>query len=174
MVIIFFGVASSFFVLPPNLVVRPDGTVPKLDTTTKVHEELVGMFRTLKDWRMLALLPMFFASNYFYAYQGSVNATVFDGPTRALNATLEGAGAIIGALLVGFLVLDNKWFGRRARGYLGLAVVTGMTIIIWAAGLAWQVTFKRDYKDVHGGRFLNYHDDNYKGKGALYFFCEFL
>lgn len=129
------------------------------------------MFRLLKDWRLLALLPMFFASNYFYAYQGSVNATVFDGPTRALNATLEGAGAIVGALLIGYLVLDNKYIHRRHRGYLGLAVVTTLTIIVWAVGLGWQVTFKRDYVAVHG-QHINYKDANYKGKGALYFFCE--
>ncbi|KAF7790590.1 hypothetical protein EIP86_001546 [Pleurotus ostreatoroseus] len=173
LVIIFVGVASSFLVLPPNRVIRPDGSIVKLNTETKVHEELVGMFHLLKDWRMLALLPMFFASNYFYAYQGSVNATVFDGPTRALNATLEGAGAIVGALMIGFLVLDGKRLSRRNRGYLGLGVVTVLTIIIWAVGLSWQVTFKRDYKEVHGGKFLNYHDSNYKGKGALYFFYYF-
>ena len=76
--------------LPPNLVVRSDGTIVKLNTSTKVHEELIGMFHLLKDWRLLALLPMFFASNYFYAYQGAVNTFYFDGPTRAVNATLEG------------------------------------------------------------------------------------
>ena len=85
MVIIFIGVASSFLVLPPNRVIRSDGTIVKLEAVSKPHEEVVGMMRLLKDWRMLALLPMFFASNYFYAYQGSVNATVFDGPTRALR-----------------------------------------------------------------------------------------
>ncbi|KAJ3548314.1 hypothetical protein NM688_g5315 [Phlebia brevispora] len=173
LIIIFIGVATSFLVLPPNLVVRADGTIVKLDTSTKVHEELVGMLRLLKDWRLLALLPMFFASNYFYAYQGSVNATVFDSPTRALNATLEGAGAIIGALLIGFLVLDAKWLPRRQRGYLGLAVVTVMTIIVWSVALAWQVTFTRHYLVDHNGVYLNYHDSNYKGKGALYFFYFF-
>ena len=114
---------------------------------------------------------MFFASNYFYAYQGSVNATVFDGPTRALNATLEGAGAIVGALMIGYLVLDSKWFHRRNRGYLGLAVVTVLTIIVWAVALSWQVTFTRDFVAKHGGR-INYKDSDYKGKGALYFFCK--
>jgi hypothetical protein len=78
-----------------------------------------------------ALLPMFFASNYFYAYQGAINSGKFDGPTRALNGTLEAAGAIIGALLIGYFVLDGKWLGRRNRGYLGLAVVTSLTIIVW-------------------------------------------
>jgi hypothetical protein len=74
---------------------------------------------------------MFFASNYFYAYQGALNAARFDGPTRALNGTLEAAGAIIGALIIGYLVLDVKGLGRRNRGYFGLAVVTSMTIIVW-------------------------------------------
>lgn len=171
MVIIFVGVASSFLVLPPNRVVRSDGTIVKLNTATKVHEELVAMLRLMKDWRMLALFPMFFASNYFYAYQGSVNATVFDGPTRALNATLEAAGAIVGALMIGYFVLDVKWLHRRHRGYLGLAVVTILTIVTWAVGLSWQVTFTRDYQSVHNGALINYKDSNYKGKGALYFFC---
>lgn len=173
LVIIFLGVASAFLVLPPNRVVRADGTIVKVEAHSHLHEELIGMWNLLKDWRMLCLLPMFFASNYFYAYQGAVNATAFDGPTRALNATLEGAGAIVGALLIGFLVLDNKYMSRRNRGYCGLAAVTVMTIIVWAVGLAWQVTFERkDYAEGARPK-INYKDDNYKGKGALYFFYYF-
>lgn len=119
---------------------------------------------------------MFFASNYFYAYQGAVNAAVFDGPTRALNATLEGAGAIVGALMIGYLVLDLKFFHRRTRGYLGLAVVAVLSVIVWAVALSWQVTFDRwDVSQLNKGRipFINYHDANYKGKAALYFFCAY-
>lgn len=173
LVIILFGVASSFLVLPPNLVVRSDGTIVKLDTSTRVRRELAGMLRLLKDWRVLALFPMFFASNFCYAYLGSLNATVFDSPTRALNSALEGAGSIIGALAIGFFVLDAKWLARRRRGYLGLAVLSAMTVIVWSIGLAWQVTFTRNYKQEHGGHWLSYHDANYKGKGALYFFCRY-
>ncbi|KAI0341296.1 MFS general substrate transporter [Trametopsis cervina] len=173
LVIIFVGVASAFLVLPPNRVIRSDGTLVKLQAHSSVKTELIEMLRLLKDWRMLALLPMFFASNYFYAYQGSVNATVFDGPTRALNATLEGAGAIVGALLIGFGVLDANFMGRRSRGYLGLAVVTTLVIIVWAVGLSWQVDFGRDFVATHG-RLINYHDDAYRGKGALYFFYYFV
>ncbi|CAL1708425.1 unnamed protein product [Somion occarium] len=174
-IIIFIGIASAFLVLPPNRVIRSDGTIVKLEAASKVHEEVIGMAHLLKDWRMIALLPMFFASNYFYAYQGAINAGMFDGPTRALNATLEGAGAIIGALLIGFFVLDSKWFGRRTRGYLGLAVVAAMTIIIWGVALSWQVTFDRaDAKALlDAAKLINYKDENYKGKGALYFFYFF-
>lgn len=118
---------------------------------------------------------MFFSSNYFYAYQGAINTAKFDGPTRALNATLEGAGAIVGALMIGFFVLDGTRFSRRTRGWMGLGVVTAITLIIWSCGLAWQVTFTRESiaaEKAAGAKYLiNYHDSNYKGKGALYFFC---
>ena len=118
---------------------------------------------------------MFFASNYFYAYQGSINTARFDGPTRALNAVLEGAGAIVGALFIGYCVLDLKYFHRRTRGYLGLAAVVIMTIIVWAVGLSWQVTFTRadTEGEVGDANRINYKDGNYAGKGALFFFCEF-
>jgi len=112
---------------------------------------------------------MFFASNYFYAYQGAVNAGKFDGPTRAVIAALEGAGAIIGALIVGFLVLDANWLPRKTRGWLGLAFVSVITIIVWSCGLAWQLNFTRETI----GNKINYKDDNFAGKGALFFFCEF-
>lgn len=112
---------------------------------------------------------MFFASNYFYAYQGAVNAAKFDGPTRAVIAALEGAGAIIGALLIGFFVLDAGWLSRKTRGWLGLAVVTITTIVVWSCGLAWQLSFTREKV----GTKINYKDDNFAGKGVLFFFCEF-
>ncbi|KAH9830102.1 MFS general substrate transporter [Rhodofomes roseus] len=172
LVIIFVGVASAFLVLPPNQVIRSDGTIVKLQAASKPHVEVIGMLHTLKDWRLLALLPMFFASNYFYAYQGSINTARFDAPTRALNAVLEGAGAIVGALLIGFFVLDGKRFGRRTRGYMGLAVVVVLTIAVWACGLAWQVTYTRDSPDYVLYK-INYKDAAYRTKGPLFFFYYF-
>jgi hypothetical protein len=87
----------------------------------------------------------------------------------ALNATLEGAGAIIGALLIGFLVLDGTRFPRRTRGFIGLACVTAVTIAVWSCGLAFQSTFTRHSKSPK----LHYTDRAYHAKGALYFFYFF-
>ncbi|EIW52009.1 MFS general substrate transporter [Trametes versicolor FP-101664 SS1] len=171
LVIIFIGVASSFLVLPPHKVIRSDGTLVKLKASTKLHEEVLGVLRLLMDWRMLALVPMFFASNYFYAYQSAVNTARFDSATRALNATLESAGSIVGALLIGYFCLDFKGLRRRTRGYLGLATVAIVVAVVWSVGLAWQVTFTR--ADLNDANRINYHDDNYKGKGALFFFYFF-
>jgi len=114
---------------------------------------------------------MFFASNYFYAYQGDLNSARFDAPTRALNAVLEGAGAIVGALMIGYLVLDLKWLSRRSRGYLGLGVVTAITITVWSCGLAWQVKFDRAEAALLPK--INYKDADYRSKGPLYFFYYF-
>lgn len=188
LVIIVFGIASALLVLPPHRVVRPDGTIVRVDDQSSIPQELKGLLERLKDWRILgpsvyiirscqfelintcdvALLPMFFASNYFYAYQGAVNAGKFDGPTRAVIAALEGAGAIIGALIIGFFVLDANWFARKTRGWLGLAFVSITTIVVWSCGLAWQLTFTRETI----GERINYKDVNFAGKGSLFFFCE--
>lgn len=61
------GVVSSQLVLPARNIVRPDGTVVELENTLSPKEEIREFFLQFKDWRMLALFPMFFASNYFYA-----------------------------------------------------------------------------------------------------------
>ena len=128
----------------------------------------------LIGFEFTALLPMFFASNYFYAYQNAINAGLFDGPTRALNGTLSAVGSIAGALLIGFFVLDGKYGKRKTRGYVALALVTVMTIIIWAVGLSWQTTFNRaDAKaQLDAGHPINYKEARYRGKGALYFWCK--
>ena len=84
----------------------------------------------------------------------------------ALNGTLEGLGGIIGALMIGFFVLDGTRFRRRTRGFIGLACVTAMTIVIWSCALAWQVTFTRTPRAK-----LRYTNDGYHAKGALFFFC---
>ena len=51
--IIFFGIASAFTVLPPHRVVRPDGTIVKVDDQSSIPQELKGLWERLKDWRIL-------------------------------------------------------------------------------------------------------------------------
>ncbi|PCH44643.1 hypothetical protein WOLCODRAFT_105432 [Wolfiporia cocos MD-104 SS10] len=175
LIIIAFGIASALLVLPPDRIVRADGTRVSLKKHASPREEIVGMWRTLRDWRVFALLPMWFASIYFYPYQGALNTSRFDGVTRSLNAVLEGAGAIIGALLIGVFVLDSPFprlqIARRTRGYLGLGAVVLATSGVWACGLAWQVTFTR--ADAADMPLINYRDKAYRDKAPLFFFYYF-
>ncbi|KZV74367.1 MFS general substrate transporter [Peniophora sp. CONT] len=169
LIIMFFGTALTVLLLPPTAVVRADGTVVEVQKVSSPLEEIVGILDVVKDWRILALTPMFFASNYFYAYQGAINTFYFTGPTRALNATLEGAGGIFGALLIGIFILDAPRFKRRTRGWLGLAVVAVCMITVWSCALSWQLSFTRESVLPK----LSYHDSAYHAKGALYFFFFF-
>ncbi|EIN11279.1 MFS general substrate transporter [Punctularia strigosozonata HHB-11173 SS5] len=179
LVIIFCGVASSLLILPPDRIVRGDGTLVTAQKHSSINTELIAMAQMFTDWRVVALIPMFFASNYFYAYQGAINFGLFDSPTRALNGTLEGVGAIVGALMIGCFVLDDPTsrikFSRRTRGYIGLGVVVTITIVVWAVALSWQVTFDRaDAARMHAeGTLINYHEGRYRGKAALLFFYYF-
>lgn len=166
LVIMFVGTGSTLLLLPPAAIVRADGSLVKIQDVSSPREEIRSLLKVLKDWRMLALTPMFFVSNYSYAYQGAVNSFYFDGPTRAVNATLEGAGAIIGALVVGFCILDAPHFKRRTRGWLGLAFVSVSIIAVWSCALTWQVRFTRA-SDI--GK-MSYHSSAYAPKGTLYFF----
>lgn len=47
-----------------------DGSVlvVKIEAQATVKEELKGMIQIIKDWRVIALIPMFLASNFFYPY----------------------------------------------------------------------------------------------------------
>lgn len=82
MIIMFFGTASTLFILPPSAIIREDGTLVKVEAASSVRKELQNFIKVVKDKRILLLSPMFFASNYFYAYQGAINAFYFDGATR--------------------------------------------------------------------------------------------
>ncbi len=55
-----------------------------------------------------------------YTREGAIHAGRFDGPTRAqLNATLEGAGATVGALSIGYS------FGLEYRSALAVSLSLG-------------------------------------------------
>jgi hypothetical protein len=82
MIIMFFGTASTILILPPSAIIREDGTLVNVEAASSVRKELQNFIKVVKDKRILLLSPMFFASNYFYAYQGAVNAFYFDGATR--------------------------------------------------------------------------------------------
>ncbi|KAG6127027.1 hypothetical protein E4U38_006519 [Claviceps purpurea] len=149
MIIMLTSLATSWLVLPPEVVVRGDGVIVKLPeslTPTQEFREFLGMF---KDWRMIALFPMFFSSNYLYAYQGAITAFLFNGRTRALVALLTGLGSILGSILIGF-VTDNLPFHRRKRALWSCTFVTFLMCLVWAGGLGFQTKFVREQRVVLG------------------------
>lgn len=149
LIIMLTAIVTSWLLLPPHLVVRGDGTVVEIEAAITPKQEFKEVWALLRDWRMIALFPMFFSSNYFYAYQGAITTALFNGRTRALVSLLTGVGSIVGSVIIGQLT-DNLPFGRRKRALFATAFVTVLNCVIWACGLAFQVQFTRANTSVRG------------------------
>lgn len=149
MIIMLTAIVTAWLLLPPHLVVRGDGTVVELEDAITPAQEFKELCLLLKDWRMIALFPMFFSSNYFYSYQGAITTALFNGRTRALVSLLTGLGSIIGSIVIG-QITDNLPFGRRKRALLAAAIVVFFNCVVWACGLGFQVQFTRNDTVVRG------------------------
>lgn len=149
MIIMLTSIVTSWLLLPPHSVVRGDGTVVELEDAIPPRREFQELWLLCKDWRMIALFPMFFSSNFFYAYQGAIVTVLFNGRTRALVALLEGVGQVIGGVVIG-QITDNLPFGRRKRALTATVIVVLFNCAVWAGGLAFQVQFRRGDEAVRG------------------------
>lgn len=146
-ILMIIAIFVCWLILPPNYVVRGDGTLVELQAQMSVKQELRAFAAQFKDINMLLLFPMFFTSNYFYAYQGSIVARMFSGRTRALSSLLGNLGAVIGAIIIG-LVLDRMPGGRRQRAVIGWCWTLFFMCAVWGGGIAFQTKFKRDKDSI--------------------------
>ncbi|KAJ8661466.1 hypothetical protein O0I10_002732 [Lichtheimia ornata] len=145
-IIMIVGIFLSLILAPPSLVKRSDGTPVTITKSAHWLDELKGVLNVWTEWRIVALIPAFFASNYFYSYQFHVNAVYFDAVTRALNGTMYWGMQIIGSLVFGF-ILDYQGLSRRARALLGGGILFVVMMAIWAGGMVFQLSFENDYDD---------------------------
>jgi len=136
------SILVCWLILPPSYVVRGNGTVVELQNSMSFGDEIKAFAAQFKDWRMLALFPMFFTSNYFYAYQNSIVTFMFNGRTRALSSLLGNLGAVIGAIIIGQF-LDRFPGMRRTRAIAGWVFTMVFMCAVWAGGIAFQTKFKR-------------------------------
>jgi hypothetical protein len=118
---------------------------------------------------------MFFASNWFYAYQfNGINAARFNLRTAALNNVLYYIMQIVGAFIFGYaLDLDNVRRSVRARGaWVALFV---LTFAIWGGGYAFQKGYTRADVDPKSGTLkpLDWTSSGYIGPMFLYMFYGF-
>jgi MFS family permease len=177
-VIMLFGwIIGSLFLCPPNKLNRKYHG-ERVSKVSREYEKLTlskimatGKFaiKTLTDWKLLALLPMFFYANVFYSYQqNSVNGHTFNIRTRSLNGALYWFAQMFGGFVMGG-ILDLQRFDRKRRAMAGWAVlfVTGM--VIWGGGYKFQLwadarTAKGLIQDV------DFKDSDYIGPMFLYIF----
>jgi hypothetical protein len=96
-------------------------------------------FRTLADWRILCMLPLFFCANVFYSYQqNEVNGMNFNIRTRSLNGALYWMAQMLGGLVMG-LILDMPKLNRPQRAKVAWIFLFVTGLAIWGGGYSFQV-----------------------------------
>lgn len=154
----------SWTLVDAKHVIRRDGSKIILMKHPTWTSEIRGLWQTFQsDPYILLLFPMFFASNWFYAYQfQAVNASRFHFRARALNSTIYWVAQMLGALVFG-LALDYPNVRRTTRAKVAWAVMFVLTLVIWGGGYVFQRGYDR--ADVDAGNVLMY-DWNTEGYGG--------
>ncbi|POY71558.1 hypothetical protein BMF94_5421 [Rhodotorula taiwanensis] len=151
----------------PATVVRTDGSrvIPPVHPTWR--KEVRGMWDLIKTEKILvALLPLFFSSNFTYTYeQSTYNGHLFTLRTRALNSLLFWLFQMVGAAIFGVLI-DLKRFSRVARAWSSLVFLVALHMAVWGASCHVQRGFHRDDNFVR----IDLKEGRYAGYGALYVF----
>ncbi|KAI5810151.1 major facilitator superfamily domain-containing protein [Peziza echinospora] len=130
------GAVLAFFLVPPHQIVRKDGTRVAPVRHPSAVSEIKGLYETLKsDYYILLLFPMFWASNWFYTYQQNCyNLYLFNLRGRAFNNIWYWLAQIIGAVLFG-VILDNQRLGsRKMRAWIGWGILFVVVNVIWGGG----------------------------------------
>ncbi|TEB26295.1 DUF895 domain membrane protein [Coprinellus micaceus] len=166
------GVAIPLLMIDPAKMVRTDGTRVTTSRHPSWKSELYGLYLVLRNdpWIFL-LVPMFFASNWFYTWQFNVyNGYMFDIKARSLNNFLYWIAQIIGSIIMGF-ILDQKKIRRTTRAYVGWAI---LFVAVWFIHI-WSFFYQKDLvrpADPENDPFvkISIHTPGYAAKIILYFF----
>ncbi|ORX54924.1 MFS general substrate transporter [Hesseltinella vesiculosa] len=147
LILMIVGTCISLIVIPREKMIRSDGSHVALAKEKNISlkqlmvDVLDGLKLAARTPKMLALIPMFYSSNFFYSYQfDNVNAALFNVRTRGLNNALYWAAQMLGSLLLS-LLLDNKRIGRRKRTLIAVVSVFILFNIVWIGGLISQLQY---------------------------------
>ncbi|KAF2112537.1 hypothetical protein BDV96DRAFT_601941 [Lophiotrema nucula] len=134
------GAICAFLLLPPEKVVRDDGTQVATIKPRGFVEELKANLEIFRDWKLLIMVPAFLPAECFLVYGGSVNAFHNNLRTRSLLGFISVVLQIPAGWALQW-VLDNKKWKRRTRALLGLGGVGVPLIAAWV----WEVVRTRNY-----------------------------
>ncbi|KAF2196248.1 MFS general substrate transporter [Delitschia confertaspora ATCC 74209] len=174
LVLTLIGAALSWSLVDAKNVIRHDGSKVIVMKHPSWKSEIFGLFETIKtDPYIIALFPMFFASNWFYNYHfNEVNAAYFNTRTRALNGVVYYIMQIIGAFIFGY-ALDNPRFRRTTRAKAAWVALFALIMGIWGGGYAFQKTYTREWAEDKNSVKKDWSDPGYGGPFVLYMFYGF-
>ncbi|KAF2191097.1 MFS general substrate transporter [Zopfia rhizophila CBS 207.26] len=169
------GAGLAWTLVDAKAVYRDDGSKIIVMKHPSWKSELWGLWETIQsDPYIVALFPMFFASNWFYTYHFSeVNAAYFNVRTRALNGVVYYIMQILGAYIFGF-ALDAKGVRRTTRAKGAWVALFVLMMVIWGGGYAFQKTYTRaTFAEGSGREKKDWTDEGFGGPFVLYMFYGF-
>ncbi|KAI5297966.1 hypothetical protein KEM56_004403 [Ascosphaera pollenicola] len=174
MVLMFVGFLLAAALVDTKYVRRKDGSSVIAMKHPSWKTELLGLVSVIKsDIYIVALFPMFFASNWFYTYQFNVvNASSFNIRTRSLNNVVYWAMQMVGAFLFG-QVLDLRGVKRSLRAKIGWGIIFSTGMAIWGGGYAYQKTMPSRDQITSDTKLMDWTDSGFGGPFVLYMFYGF-
>jgi hypothetical protein len=168
------GALLAWTLVDAKDVIRHDGSKIIVMKHPSWKSEIFGLLETFKtDPYIIALFPMFFASNWFYAYHFTeINGAYFNVRTRALNGVTYYSMQIVGAYIFGF-ALDYKGLRRTVRAKIALATLFSVIMIIWGLGYKFQTTYDRASAKANKDHLKDWSDEGFAGPFVLYMFYGF-
>ncbi|KAL4070509.1 major facilitator superfamily domain-containing protein [Scleroderma citrinum] len=166
------GVSLPLLMADPAKMIRTDGTKVESVRHPSWKSEIYGLWVALRtDPMIILLLPMFYASNYFYTWQfNDYNQALFDIRARSLNNFVYWLSQIVGSLAIGSLVLDRAGFRRRSRAFAGWAILFVMVFIVNTWGYFYQRTYTRESVAASTQK-MDIYDSKYPAHVWLMIFC---
>ncbi|EMR68271.1 hypothetical protein MGN70_011833 [Eutypa lata] len=176
-ILMIIGGALTLLLCNVDNVVREDGSKVVMMKNPTWVSEFKGLWECLylQPW-VIALFPMFFASNIFYTYQqNDMNGAYFNVRTRSLNNLLYWLSQIFAAVMVGY-ALDYPRIGRATRAKISYGVLFSLTFIIWGGGYTYQIkglTREEAATDEGKANAMDWSANGYVGPMFLYIFYGF-
>ncbi|KAK6615494.1 hypothetical protein ACHAPF_001568 [Botrytis cinerea] len=169
--LMFAGAVLSLCLCQPKNVKRKDGSRVHVTVTVETdwRNEVMHFCKLVrKDYFIVLLFPMFLTSNWCYPYQfNTFNLKTFNIRTRALNNFLYWLSEILGALVVGH-TLDNDRLSRSVRAKGLVAGLVLLTFGIWTGGYMWQKGHYYQTDIAAEGQKMDFDNAHYLGPMFLY------
>jgi drug/metabolite transporter superfamily protein YnfA len=168
------GAALAWTLVDAKDVIRHDGSKVIVMKHPSWKSEIMGLWETFfTDPYIIALFPMFFASNWFYAYHFTeINGAYFNLRTRALNSVVYYSMQIVGAFVFGF-ALDLKSVRRTMRAKLAWGALFAIIMLIWGLGLDFAKSYDRKWAENKSSHKKDWSDEGFGGPFVLYMFYGF-
>lgn len=138
------GTALVWALRPLERVVREDGTRCASPETSDLRGEIRGMASMLSSKPVLALIPLFVYSNWFYSYQLTVfSQGVFKSAASGLASAFYWGAQMVGAKCLGCL-LDSRSMTPPRRARVAMATSIVLISISWIWGFFANAAYHLD------------------------------